>query len=45
MMCAALEYFFVVVGALTVAMALIVLRWWLGWHDPLIDAFFKGLRG
>jgi hypothetical protein len=41
----ALEIAFVVTGATAVAAGLIILRWWLGWPDELIDAFLKGLRG
>jgi methionyl-tRNA synthetase len=41
----ALEIVVVVIAATTLAAGLIVLRWWLGWPDELIDAFLKGLRG
>jgi hypothetical protein len=41
----ALEIVVVVIAATTLAAGLIMLRWWLGWSDELIDAFLKGLRG
>jgi hypothetical protein len=41
----ALEIVVVVIAATTLAAGLIVLRWWMGWPDELIDAFLKGWRG
>jgi hypothetical protein len=35
----------VVLGSLAIVAAFIVVRWWLGWPDELIDAFLRGWRG